>query len=500
MFQILSVTLLISRLLFVIQYAVVLSWATGRAEHSLYLPLGLNIGVYLVTSAIFAITATAFLGSPEGIIYSVGYIVLLVECFCTIAISCIWRQLSFKKSHLNERMGLLTLIVIGEGAIGVTKTISKLLGKGQDLQLSGTIFCILLVLFFTWMLYFDNKPHGHLGTIRQQLWSVLHFPLHLAIVGVVEGSQQMALARYVLVQSNELDRTLFENCMESQIDAPALVALIQPIIINFKLDKETESSRYELPIMEQLRSIANSTNLCATSMPNFTDTFVARKLPQQLMTLHDTALSALYTSVSVAPPEETNAVETAYSAWQVVYNYYWASMTLTFVCLTIFHIFYHRNLNKDIPYVIAILSRIGITAVPLSFMIMAVKDHAWMYQFIGSPLVIATVVLIHFFIVGSDMLCAIFSNRGKGRSIIVLQDRRMGPSYGRNWDGRNLEEAKLSELKLPEPMLPEPMLPEQPMSYEVLNDPNPPADFEETTNLKTALDVNDENDTKKHII
>jgi hypothetical protein len=434
MFQILSVTLLISRLLFVIQYCVALTWATRRGEHGLYLPLGINIGVYLVTSAIFAITATALSGSPGRVIYSVGYIVLLAECFCTIAISCIWRQLSFQKSHLNERMGLLTLIVIGEGAIGVTKTISKLLGKGQDLQLSGTIFCIILVLFFTWMLYFDNRPHGSLGTIRQQIWSVLHFPLHLAIVGAVEGSQQMALARYVLVQSDALDNIIFQNCMEFHIDGPALVALLEPIIMNFKLSKEAESSRYEPPLMDQLRGIANTTGLCAETMANFTEIFKARQFPQQLRTLHDTALSALYSSVSVAPPKEINAVEIAYSAWQVVYNYYWSSMTLTFVCLTIFHILHHRNLNKDIPYAIAIVSRVGIMAVPLAFIVMAARDHDWMYQFIGSPLVIPTVVLIHFFIVGSDMVCAIFSNRGKSRPIIVLQERKKNLNYPEDWE------------------------------------------------------------------
>jgi hypothetical protein len=57
-----------------------------------------------------------------------------------------------------------------------------------------------------WALYFDNFPHGHYGTIRQQVWSVLHFPFQLAIVGVVEGSQQVALARYVIKNCTALPR------------------------------------------------------------------------------------------------------------------------------------------------------------------------------------------------------------------------------------------------------------------------------------------------------
>jgi hypothetical protein len=432
MFQVLSLTLLISRLLFVIQYSVVLAWAMKRVHYSLYLPLGLNILVYLVTSAIFAITATALSGRPGKLVYSVGYIVLLLEAFCTVAISCYWRQLSFKKSHLNERMGLLTLIVIGEGAIGVTKTISKLLGKGQDLQLSGTIFCIILILFFMWMVYFDNRPQRYFGTIRQQIWSTLHFPLHLAIVGAVEGSQQMALARYVLMQSDAIDRTIFRFCMEMHVGGVDLVRALEAIIKPFSLDKSPESSMYVTTINSQLQSIGNSTGLCAQTMPNFMDTFKRKDYPQQLRELHDTALSALYASVSVASPKNMNAVEIAYQAWQVVYNYYWASMTLTFFCLAVFNVL-RRDHSPDLPYFTTIASRLVINAAPLSFIIMAYKDHAWMYSFIGSPLVIPAVVLIHVFVLGCDVICTILANRSKGRPIIVLQEK----SGGHNWAGRN---------------------------------------------------------------
>lgn len=56
-------------------------------------------------------------------------------------------MLSFKKTHLMERMSLLTLIVIGEGAIGVTKTVSRMMGKsGLDVESCFLIMCIILVL------------------------------------------------------------------------------------------------------------------------------------------------------------------------------------------------------------------------------------------------------------------------------------------------------------------------------------------------------------------
>lgn len=68
------------------------------------------------------------------------------------------------------------------------------------------------------MLYFDNHPHYHYGTIRQQFWSALHFPFHLAIVGVVEGSQQIALARYVFKSTAKLMGDIELYCTRQQLE------------------------------------------------------------------------------------------------------------------------------------------------------------------------------------------------------------------------------------------------------------------------------------------
>ena len=40
------------------------------------------------------------------------------------------------------------------------------------------------------MLYFDQIEHERFGSIRQQIWALLHFPLHTAIVLTVEGITQ----------------------------------------------------------------------------------------------------------------------------------------------------------------------------------------------------------------------------------------------------------------------------------------------------------------------
>lgn len=44
-----------------------------------------------------------------------------------IAISCVWRVVSFRHTHLVERTGLLTLIIMGEGIIGLGTSVSTIL-------------------------------------------------------------------------------------------------------------------------------------------------------------------------------------------------------------------------------------------------------------------------------------------------------------------------------------------------------------------------------------
>lgn len=41
------------------------------------------------------------------------------------------------------------------------------------------------------MLYFDQISHDRFGTVRQQIWSLLHYPLHMAVLLCVEGNTSL---------------------------------------------------------------------------------------------------------------------------------------------------------------------------------------------------------------------------------------------------------------------------------------------------------------------
>lgn len=69
------------------------------------------------------------------------------EVGAVIATSSIWRTVSFKKTHLVERMGLLTLIILGEGIIVMLKAINSIVrGFGWTGSTVGVVISALLII------------------------------------------------------------------------------------------------------------------------------------------------------------------------------------------------------------------------------------------------------------------------------------------------------------------------------------------------------------------
>ena len=106
--------------------------------------------------------------------------------------------------HLIERIGLFTLIILGEAFIKVALVAAQ--GQLHDLDIVVMAFVFVLT-FGLWWSYFDDIPDARLprnaGLLR--LWVALHFVLHLGIVGAV-----IAVAKFLplAIGKNVPDRTM----------------------------------------------------------------------------------------------------------------------------------------------------------------------------------------------------------------------------------------------------------------------------------------------------
>ncbi|KAL1641090.1 hypothetical protein SLS58_006363 [Diplodia intermedia] len=363
--------LVLSRVQLALQYVFVGVAVARKRFSKLYLPLGLNVAVYAGAAAAFGVLALAFRegeGKARPGVYWVWWVVLFVEGVGTIAISCWWRMLSFKKTHLVERMGLLTLIVIGEGAIGVTKTVSKMMGKtGVDWQGTLLVGCIVLTLVFLFLTYFDNQPHGHYGTIRQQIWALLHFPFQLAVVGVGEGSQQLALARYIINSIAKFKHKIVQYCVDDGLEGDALVEKLSAAIKYYQLDKKPECYRQVMEIKAALTELRNATGICAAAHTSPSSDW-PHAYPRAFEALVTKVGSGITMSTGMKMPADAEPWAVLQHSWRVVYIYYWSALFVVFACLIAFlALIRARRARFDLFDATSIGGRVGMLALCLFF-------------------------------------------------------------------------------------------------------------------------------------
>lgn len=122
-FRAMSIILMVSRLALIVQYGIILFFV--RKYNHTHVPL-------LGTMAVLFLTAMAYLGTFWGFdvdaltdvsshggdphssqprTYYAWYGIAVAEAAAVITISSIWRVVSFKRTHLVERVGLLSLIM-----------------------------------------------------------------------------------------------------------------------------------------------------------------------------------------------------------------------------------------------------------------------------------------------------------------------------------------------------------------------------------------------------
>jgi low temperature requirement protein LtrA len=412
-FRIMCYVLVISRGLLTIQYMVVLFY-TWKAKYSkLLLPLGLMVGIYAVATAIFAGMTPAFKKGTQGHtrVYLVWYAVMFIEAILIVGISCFWRMLSFKKTHLMERMSLLTIIVIGEGAIGVTKTVGKIMGKhGLDVEGCFLIMCIIVILVLLWALYFDNFPHGHYGTIRQQVWSLLHFPFQLGIVGVVEGSQQLALARYVSKSAQKVTKSLTQYCMKENLDGKKLQEKLELLLAYFELDKKEGTLEYYYIVQESIWNLGNATGICSKATSAGYTSFDT--WPEDLMLVDEGLANGLFVGLGMKLPvdklKKYTPLDIAIRAWKIVYMYYWGSFCTVIVCLIIFLILIRRHKADLFDYTSIIFRSLvlGVGAAMMALLAVPMR----LYNAISSPALLPICVILLFLILCVDKMSALWCN------------------------------------------------------------------------------------------
>jgi hypothetical protein len=130
------------------------------------------------------------------------YIISILEATILLRLSYSYDSMKFDKTNIVERMGALTLIIMGEGIIGMIDSVSAMFKTSSQISdpTVGPVIAAVLLIYVLWMLYFDhadkvNHPGARINKKKPwfQLWAFLHFPLHTAILLTLEGSANFIL-------------------------------------------------------------------------------------------------------------------------------------------------------------------------------------------------------------------------------------------------------------------------------------------------------------------
>ncbi|KAH7392951.1 hypothetical protein BKA66DRAFT_411624 [Pyrenochaeta sp. MPI-SDFR-AT-0127] len=156
--------LMVSRLTLTAQYGVTL-WYTKKFKKTL-IPLVLVMGMSLIAAIIYGALTTAFPNTKYD------------------AAGCIWR-----------------------GIIVICKSISRIVKNDYlwTAPVVGQIIAAVLIIYFLYMLYFDRIQEEHFGSIKQQIWSFLHFPLHTVLVLVLQGVSLLIIWRQAVESLTALE-------------------------------------------------------------------------------------------------------------------------------------------------------------------------------------------------------------------------------------------------------------------------------------------------------
>lgn len=424
-FQGLALVLMTFRFVLVVQYGTVLYFVQGF--HKTLVPLLLTMATYLLTGIAFLATYLSARGATlDGLkgamhVYA-WYIILGVEVIAVVLISSIWRVLSFKHTHLVERVGLLTLIVIGEGIIGLLKNVAYVI-SGTNVSIwaeVGVVASSVFLIYFVYLLYFESITHDRFGSVRQQFWTILHYFMHVAILLTVEGQSGL-----IIWEAAWAGVGWFEARFPTSIDAAAAYGSVGSLVNGITVVLNQTATRFHYAPLtsyydpaSDLAKLQNSTNGVEFASTEWNETVMETLRYMQYSVkyfiFNNFNAEADETALEEAKdPEEK--VEIFCNAYKVIFEFFFIAAGCLLIMLALIYMF--GRVKKKAHEWCSIGVRIAVgMAIPCISAVAFLENegaHA-SFRFWGCGWIIALITYCYFAVLlGDNIIGVIFDLRGK---------------------------------------------------------------------------------------
>ncbi|KAF0637350.1 hypothetical protein FPSE5266_00944 [Fusarium pseudograminearum] len=224
-----SIILMVSRLALAVEYASIL-WHIRKFKKQA-LPILLQIGLNFVLAMIYLGTTFRFTNHNSNV-YITWYVLAFVEVVLTFALAYIFPVLSFQGTHLMKRMGLLTVIIVGDGIITICKSVVTIVENPDswNAETVGVVLSSATTIYVVFLIYFDWMKNPYLPKFRQQLWTIIHYPLHLTLCLFIQGFTQLVIWTKVFNVIKTID--LFGGINEDDIPVDSISDVTTKIMRN----------------------------------------------------------------------------------------------------------------------------------------------------------------------------------------------------------------------------------------------------------------------------
>jgi len=172
---------IVSKAVLLIQYSVVLCVALITGSRG-KLPLACYVFVNLLSIILWGASLAFGSDSQKASRFGLWYVSILIELLVNVAMKKN-KQVSVAGSHLAERFGLFTLIILGENLMGFITLVSE--ATTDDITLiCANMMGVIIIFGFFFMCFDDFSANVLLEVNVSQFWMYLHFPLHLCQVAL----------------------------------------------------------------------------------------------------------------------------------------------------------------------------------------------------------------------------------------------------------------------------------------------------------------------------
>ncbi|RKL49340.1 hypothetical protein BFJ72_g799 [Fusarium proliferatum] len=278
-----SIILMVSRLCLAVEYGSIL-WHVRKYKKQV-LPMMLQIGLNFALAMIYLGITFRFTDHNSNV-FMTWYVLAGVEVILTFAIAYIFPVLSFQGTHLMKRIGLLTVIIVGDGIITISKSVVTIVESPDawNAQTIGIVTAAATTIYAVFLIYFDWMKNPYLPKFRQQLWTLLHYPLHLALCLFIQGFTQLVIWTKIFDVFKHLNSSsvLLDNTsLMAKATTKMIVDELQKVVTKFF---ETYTPQYITTLNTADAALKNISTINDTFWPQvvkYTDTNLDKDYPDQ---------------------------------------------------------------------------------------------------------------------------------------------------------------------------------------------------------------------------